>query len=113
MRLSTSSVAASPMGSTPQISPTSFPTFSGLLTPTPTRSNAGCGTISGITSFPTNPVPQTTTRLATRPSSQVRAPSGSAPKPLLPAPTTGVGALVVEDLVEGVLDLHQFRLVGH
>src|SRR5437763_11453436 len=55
------------MGSTPQISPTSFPTFSGLLTPTPTSSNDGCGTIWGITSFPTNPVPQTTTRLVTAP----------------------------------------------
>ena len=35
-----------------------------LLTPTPTSSNAGCRRISGITILPTNPVPQTTTRLA-------------------------------------------------
>src|SRR6266568_3915964 len=63
MSASTSSVAANPMGSTPQISPASLPTFSGLLTPTPTSSNSGCRTISGMTSFPTKPVPQTTTLL--------------------------------------------------
>ena len=40
---STSSVAARPSGSArPQISPTSRPTLSGLLTPTPTSSNTGC-----------------------------------------------------------------------
>ena len=52
------------MGAIPQISPTSFPTFAGLLTPTPTSLNAGCRRISGITILPTKPVPQTTTRLA-------------------------------------------------
>src|SRR3954469_12220757 len=44
------------------MSPASRPTFSGLLTPTPTSSNKGCLTISAITIRPTNPVPQTTTR---------------------------------------------------
>src|SRR5439155_5224715 len=63
MRDSMSSVAARPTEPTPQSSPTSLPTFSGLLTPTPTSSKAGCPRISGITSFPTKPVPQTTTRL--------------------------------------------------
>src|SRR6478752_2445804 len=63
MRASTSSVAASPsFCPRAQISPTSRPTFSGLLTPTPTSSNRGCLTISSITILPTNPVPQATTR---------------------------------------------------
>src|SRR5690348_5610672 len=63
MSESTSSVAASPSSSpTEQISPTSRPTLSGLLTPTPTSSKSGCLTTSGITIRPTNPVPQTTTR---------------------------------------------------
>src|ERR1700754_1620839 len=63
MRASTSSVAASPsFCPRAQISPTSRPTFSGLLTPTPTNSNRGFLTISAITILPTNPVPQTTTR---------------------------------------------------
>src|SRR6476619_3544096 len=63
MRASTSSVAASPsFCPRAQISPTSRPTFSGLLTPTPTSSNRGCLTISAITILPTKPVPQTTTR---------------------------------------------------
>ena len=38
---STSSVAAMPMGSRPQISPTSWPTLSGLLTPTPDELERG------------------------------------------------------------------------
>src|SRR5258708_19620082 len=60
-----SSVAASPSScASGQISPTSRPTLSGLLTPTPTSSNRGCLTISGITILPTKPVPQTTTRFA-------------------------------------------------
>src|ERR1700681_1412556 len=64
MSASTSSVAVSPSGSPrPHISPTSRPTFSGLLTPTPTRSNSGWEMISGITILPTHPVPQTTIRL--------------------------------------------------
>src|SRR5262245_14283595 len=63
MRASTSSVATSPsFCPRAQISPTSRPTFSGLLTPTPTNSNKGCLTNSAITILPTNPVPQTTTR---------------------------------------------------
>lgn len=57
-------MVARPVGSRPQISPTSFPTFAGLLTPAPASSNAGCRRISGITILPTKPVPQTTTRLA-------------------------------------------------
>src|ERR1700730_3581199 len=64
MRASTSSVAANPsLRPRAQISPTSRPTFSGLLTPTPTSSNMGCLTISAITILPTNPVPHTTMRL--------------------------------------------------
>src|SRR6201991_2566964 len=60
-----SSVATTPTCSgIPQISPTSRPTLFGLLTPTPTSSNRGCLTISGITILPTKPVPQTTTRFA-------------------------------------------------
>src|SRR5262249_45722782 len=63
MRASTSSVATSPsFCPRAQISPTSRPTFSGLLTPTPTSSNNGCLTSSAMTILPTNPVPQTTTR---------------------------------------------------
>src|SRR6185437_4069812 len=63
MRASTSSVAASPsFCPRAQISPTSRPTFSGLLTPTPTNSNRGCVTTSAITILPTKPVPQMTTR---------------------------------------------------
>src|SRR5215208_7161616 len=63
MSESTSSVAASPsFCPRAQISPTSRPTLSGLLTPTPTSSNRGCLTISAITILPTKPVPQTTTR---------------------------------------------------
>src|SRR5215475_9326771 len=62
MRASTLSVAASPsFCPRAQISPTSRPTFSGLLTPTPTNSNKGCLTSSAITILPTNPVPQMTT----------------------------------------------------
>ena len=58
-----SSVAMMPTGSgNPQMSPTSRPTLSGLLTPTPTNSNSGCLTISAITILPTKPVPYTTTR---------------------------------------------------
>src|SRR5437588_8321816 len=54
-----------PTGSgSPQMSPTSRPTLTGLLTPTPTSSNSGCLTISAITILPTKPVPHTTTRLA-------------------------------------------------
>ena len=45
----------------PQISPASRPIFSGALTPTPTSSNSGWRTISGMTIRPTKPVPQTTT----------------------------------------------------
>ena len=45
----------------PQMSPTSRPTLSLSLTPTPTSSKFGCRSTSGITIFPTNPVPQTTT----------------------------------------------------
>src|SRR5689334_7380055 len=64
MSASTSSVAVTPIGApSPQISPTSRPIFSGLLTPTPTRSNDGCFTISAITILPTKPVPHTTIRL--------------------------------------------------
>src|SRR5690242_12145944 len=63
MSASTSSVASNPsLRPRAQISPTSRPTFSGLLTPTPTSSKRGCSTISAITILPTNPVPQMTTR---------------------------------------------------
>src|SRR5271156_181086 len=75
---STSSVAVMPTGSTsPQISPTSRPTFLGLLTPTPTNSNSGCLTISAITILPTKPVPHTTTRL--EPLSVIQSPSDRPP----------------------------------
>ena len=50
----------------PQISPTSRPTLSGLLTPTPTSSKRGCFTTSVITILPTKPVPHTTIHLVTR-----------------------------------------------
>ena len=50
----------------PQISPTSRPTLSGLLTPTPTSSKRGCFTTSAITILPTKPVPHTTIHLVTR-----------------------------------------------
>ena len=49
-----------PVGAMPQISPTSRPTLSLSLTPTPTSSKFGWRSTSGITIFPTNPVPQTT-----------------------------------------------------
>ena len=61
---SRSSVAVTPTGPIPHSSPTSAPTLSGLLTPTPTSSKAGWRMTSGMTILPTNPVPQTTTRLA-------------------------------------------------
>ena len=62
-RASRSSVAATPTGSMPHSSPTSLPTLSGWLTPTPTSSKAGWRTTSGMTILPTKPVPHTTTRL--------------------------------------------------
>ncbi len=62
-RASTSSVAARPTGPDPQSSPTSAPAFPGSWTPTPTSSKAGWRRTSGMTIFPTYPVPQTTTRL--------------------------------------------------
>src|SRR5271157_1478399 len=61
MSASRSSVAASPTGAIPQISPTSRPTLSVSWTPTPTSSKCGWRSTSGMTIFPTNPVPQTTT----------------------------------------------------
>src|SRR5690242_12053059 len=78
-----------PIGSgSPQISPTSRPTLSGLLTPTPTNSNSGCLTISGITILPTKPVPKTTTRF--EPLSDIHTFRSSAPgSPYRPGDVTG------------------------
>ncbi len=64
-RASMSSVQATSTGPIPHSSPASFPTLSGLLTPTPTSSKAGWRTTSGMTILPTNPVPQITTRFGT------------------------------------------------
>ena len=54
-------MAVIPVVPMPQMSPTSRPTLSLSLTPTPTSSKLGWRSTSGITIFPTNPVPQTTT----------------------------------------------------
>src|SRR5262245_37098914 len=64
-RMSTRSiefVAATPVFPAPHRSPASTPTFSGLLTPTPTSSNRGCRRTCASTIDPTTPVPHSTIR---------------------------------------------------